>query len=76
MSYEDEYDRLLAKGIDDYEDEVIGVCEHCDEVIYHSERHLFNTSEKIHEDCFMEYSMVMGNFKLVDEYQYRGEDDV
>lgn len=68
MSYEAEYDRLLTKGIDDYEDEVVGVCEHCDEVIYRSERHFFNTSEKVHEDCFVDYSMKLGGYKLVNEY--------
>lgn len=76
MNYEVEYDRWLNKGIDDFEDEIIGVCEHCDEVIYHSERHVSNTEEKIHEDCFMDFSMKVGNYKLVNEYQYRGEDDV
>lgn len=59
---EKEHDRWLEIE----EDEVVGICENCDEVIYSSERYFDNDeNEKVHEDCFVELMMKEFGFKLV-----------
>lgn len=68
MNYEAEYDRWLNKGVDNDQDEILGCCEHCDEVVYSSEAHYKNFYQLIHEECFVEYVVEFYGYKFVREF--------
>lgn len=63
-----EHDRWLNEESD--KDEIIGECLNCEEVVYNSERHYNNSdSEKIHEDCFVEYMVKTCGFIYRREFE-------
>lgn len=68
-NYEAEYDRWLNKGVDyDDQDEVLGHCQHCDEVVYFSEAHYKTVEELIHEECFVDYIVENYRYKFIREF--------
>ncbi len=69
MNYEAEYDRWLNKGVDyDDQEEILGQCQHCDEVVYFSEAHYEAFNELIHEECFVEYIVKEHGYKYIGEF--------